>query len=94
MTFCLYYTHTHKLLHGRSQRELSQTRCDFCSFQLRQPYRMLGCRHVVCRLCAESTVLYEWLLRRQVVGSVASPRAVWRVDDIKPDWQGWVVYNE
>jgi len=43
---------------------------------------------------AESTVLYEWLLRRQVVGSVASPRAVWRVDDITPDWPGWVVYNE
>ena len=42
----------------RAQRELSQTRCDQCQQQLRQPHRMLGCRHVICGLCAESTIRY------------------------------------
>ena len=40
---------------------------------------------------AEASVLFEWVLRRQVTGSLAAPRAVWRVDDIQPDWQGWNV---
>eukprot|EP00966_Prymnesium_polylepis_P253153 5851090-Prymnesium_polylepis.1 len=42
----------------RSQREISQTRCEVCSHQLRHPFRLLGCRHLVCALCAESTVRY------------------------------------
>jgi len=42
----------------RAQRELSQTRCDLCSLQLRQPHRMLGCRHVLCQMCVEASVMY------------------------------------
>lgn len=42
----------------RLQRELSQSRCEVCSHQLRYPFRMIGCRHLVCGLCAESTVRY------------------------------------
>jgi len=43
---------------------------------------------------AESEVLFQWILRRQLTGSLGAPKLVWRVDDISADFGGWVVKKE
>ena len=43
----------------RRQRELAQTTCSLCSSLLLQPRRMTRCRHVLCALCVERSVLYH-----------------------------------
>ena len=40
---------------------------------------------------AESAVLFEWLLKRQLVGSLAKPETIWKVDNIAADFSGWFV---
>ena len=43
----------------RRQKELMQTLCSLCSSLLLQPTRLASCRHVLCALCVERSVLYH-----------------------------------
>jgi hypothetical protein len=43
---------------------------------------------------AESAVLFEWLLKRQIQGSVEQPTTKWLVEDILPDFGGWAVAKD
>lgn len=40
---------------------------------------------------AESEVLFDWLLRRSLVGSLSAPKTIWRVDQVSADFSGWSV---
>jgi hypothetical protein len=43
----------------RRQRELAQTTCSLCSALLLQPRRMMRCRHVLCALCVERSIVHH-----------------------------------
>jgi hypothetical protein len=43
----------------RRQRELAQTLCSLCKSPLLRPTRLVACRHVLCALCVERSILYH-----------------------------------
>ena len=43
----------------RRQRELAQTLCSLCDSPLLRPTRLVACRHVLCALCVERSILYH-----------------------------------
>lgn len=43
----------------RRQRELAQTTCSLCFALLLQPRRLIRCRHVLCALCIERSIVYH-----------------------------------
>ena len=43
----------------RRQRELTQCVCSLCSGILLRPTRLINCRHVLCELCVERSIVYH-----------------------------------
>ena len=42
-----------------AEREAAATRCDLCAQALIEPLRLTRCRHVLCAVCVEATVVYS-----------------------------------